>query len=132
MKACCICTHTRTVIYKLLSVRSYLPVHICIYVIDCQFSFTHLNPIHRGIFPISDKFRIVGLAEHGSSAQVDLQSDPEFASMFLFHNVEPLEMEGEREVILSKVGQLTVPVRTYIQVRILFLQYITHCTYIHT
>ena len=45
---------------------------------------------------------------------MDLQSDPEFVSMFLFHNVEPLEMEGEREVILSKVGQLTVPVRTYI------------------
>ena len=63
---------------------------------------------------------------------MDLQSDPEFVSMFLFHNVEPLEMEGEREVILSKVGQLTVPVRTYIQVRILFLQYITHCTNIHT
>ena len=63
---------------------------------------------------------------------MDLQSDPEFVSMFLFHNVEPLEMEGEREVILSKVGQLTVPVHTYIQVRILFLQYIAHCTYIHT
>ena len=45
---------------------------------------------------------------------MDLQSDPEFVSMFLFHNVVPLEMEGEREVILSKVGQLTVPVRTYI------------------
>ena len=74
----------------------------------------------------------MGLAEHGSSAQVDLQSDPEFVSMFLFHNVEPLEMEGEREVILSKVGPLTVPVPvcTYIQVRILFLKYLAHCTYV--
>ena len=65
---------------------------------------------------------------------MDLQSDPEFVSMFLFHNVEPLEMEGEREVILSKVGPLTVPVPvcTYIQVRILFLKYLAHCTYVHT
>ena len=63
---------------------------------------------------------------------MDLQSDPEFVSMFLFHNVEPLEMEGEREVILSKVGPLTVPVPvcTYIQVRILFLKYLAHCTYV--
>ena len=45
---------------------------------------------------------------------MDLQSDPEFVSMFLFHNVEPLEMEGEREVVLSKVGQLTVPVPVHI------------------
>ena len=51
---------------------------------------------------------------------MDLQSDPEFVSMFLFHNVELLKMEGEKEVILSKVGQLTVPVCTYLQVRILF------------
>ena len=62
----------------------------------------------RGIFSISDNFRIVGLAEQSGSPQVDLQSDPEFASMFLFHNVEPLGMEGEREVILSKVCLLQI------------------------
>lgn len=57
----------------------------------------------RGIFPISDKFRIVGLAEHAGGTQADLLADPEFVSMFLFHNVKPLGMEGEREVISSKV-----------------------------
>ena len=58
---------------------------------------------YRGTFPISDNFRIMGLAEHTGGTQVDLLSDPEFVSMFLFHNVKPLNMEGERKVILSKV-----------------------------
>lgn len=104
-------------------------------VIDCQFlNSPQPYTVCRGIFPISDKFRIVGLAEHGSGAQVDLQSDPEFVSMFLFHHVEPLGMEGEREVILSKVGQFTVPVRiragqnTYYSSNMLR----TVGTYIHT
>ena len=64
--------------------------------------FFHLVS-YRGIFPISDNFRVVGLAEHTGATQVDLLSDPELVSMFLFHNVKPLDMEGERKVILSKV-----------------------------
>ena len=66
-------------------------------------NFGLLFHLLRGIFPISDKFRIVGLAEHAGGPQVDLLSDPEFVSMFLFHNVKPLDKEGEREVILNKV-----------------------------
>ena len=95
-------SHIQCVLTLFALVLTVMPTSMYVSAVMMVLTLVH-SSIRRGLFPISDKFRIVGLAEHAGGPQVDLLSDPEFVSMFLFHNVKPLDKEGEGEVILNKV-----------------------------